>query len=445
MSDHATDHPQASTDNARTGPQHRGALTGPGRRSVSRRSLVQASAWSVPVIVAAVAAPAAVASAAPRLVLNGVPGVVVGGSTVTGVTTTATASNGLDTAVTLPAGFAWVDGTGQPGMPRVIGRGDGTFAVPPFRAGTRAGTVSLLAGFPGTGVTASAVLTVEPVYSLALLGGINAIGDGPDEFRADFTAVVPRGVRPRRLEYLFYPEAGTGWTTLSTTARPIDQRYDVVHAERLEDDFERIFLSARGDADVPNAPFGSHLWPLRATWPDGTVTTLAMPFEQIHFGGDGRPLGVNAWDTITSGVPGYPGPDSQTGWGNVVSAGSDGLIDGNRFFVGAKASGRTAAQGNDLTTSVYFQFVHESGTAASITPEPRALTLPHRIDDLSGVYLGATLGSFRLDLSGYWKLLIWPQSSNSQPGNPATPEGVAWNPATEPGHQIGSVFYELPG
>ncbi|WFR83985.1 hypothetical protein [Arthrobacter sp. Y-9] len=428
---------------AEAGPGPRDRPTGPGRPQHSRRSVVRASAWSVPVIAAAVAAPAAVASAAPGLALTGVPGVVVAGAVVQGVITTATATGGQDVAVTLPTGFVWVDGAGGAGLPRVVGRGDGAFTVPPFRAGTVAGTASVAAEIRGTSVTATAVLTVEAVYSMALLGGINAIGGGPDEFRADFTAIVPRGVRPRRLEYLFHPEAGAGWTVLSPTAPPTGQRYDMVHAQRLDDDFERIFLSARGDADVPNAPFGSYSWPIRATWPDGAVTTLSMPFEHIHFGSDGRPLGVNAWDTITAGVPGYPGPDSQTGWGNVIDAGSDGLIDGNRFFVGAKTSGRTPAEGNDRTTSVFFQFVHESGAAASVTPAPRALTVPDYVSDASGVYLGATLGSFRLDLPGYWKLLVWPQSSNSQPGNPATPDGVAWDPATEPGHQLGSVFYRL--
>ncbi|MFJ3958944.1 hypothetical protein [Arthrobacter sp. NPDC090010] len=147
---------------------------------------------------------------------------------------------------------------------------------------------------------------------------------------------------------------------------------------------------------------------------------------------------------ITAGVPGYPGPDSQTGWGNVIDAASDGLIDGNRFFVGAKTSGRTPAQGNDLTTSVYFQFVHESGAPAAITPVPRALAVPNYVNDASGVYLGAVLGRFALDRPGYWKLLIWPQSSNSSSASTATPEGVAWNPATEAGHQLGSVFYRLP-
>ncbi|WP_287903298.1 hypothetical protein [Arthrobacter sp.] len=433
----------ASTKGAPQARRPQGASIRPEPRRHSRRSVVRASAWSVPVIAAAVAAPAAVASAAPRLVLAGVPGTVVAGALVRGVTTTATANSGLDVAVTLPAGFVWADGAGAAGVPRVVGRGNGAFGVPPFRVGTATGTVTLTAALPGTGVTAESVITVQALYSLALLGGINAIGDGPDEFRADFTAIVPRGVRPRRLEYLFYPEAGTGWTVLSPTAPPTGQRYDVVHVQRLDDDFERIFLSARGDADVPNAPFGSYSWPIRATWPDGAVSTLSMPFEHIHFGSDGRPLGVNAWDTITAGVPGYPGPDSQTGWGNVIDAGSDGLVDGNRFFVGAKTSGRTPAQGNDRTTSVFFQFVHESGAAASITPDPRPLTVPNYVSDASGVYLGATLGSFRLDLPGYWKLLVWPQSSNSQPGNPATPEGVAWNPATEPGHQLGSVFYRL--
>jgi len=444
MTDHLNGPQETSQDAVRRGRPDLNTSSAQERRRYSRRAIVRAAAWSTPVIVAAVASPAAAASAAPRLLLRGVPTLLVAGSSVSGATVTASSNDALEVTVTLPGGFTWEDGLGQAGLPRVIGKGPGVYAVPPFTAAAEQKTATLTAEIQGSTAVAVALITVQPVYSMSLLGGITAIGDGPDEFRADFTAIVPVGVRPRRLEYLFYPETGTGWTALTPTAPPTGERYDVVHAQPLGSGFEKIFISARGDADVSNSAFGSYRWPIRATWPTGSVSTLSMPFEQIHFGSDGRPLGVNAWDSITAGVPGYPGPDSQTGWGNVISAGSDGLVDGNRFFVGAKTSGRTPAQGNDVTTSVFFQFVHESGAAASITPEPRALTVPNYVNDASGVYLGAALGRFRLDRAGYWKLLVWPQSSNSLSSSSATPEGVAWDPRTEPGHQLGSVFYQLP-
>ncbi|WP_156913792.1 hypothetical protein [Brevibacterium album] len=408
-----------------------------------RRAVIRGAAWSLPVIAVAVEAPYATASTAAASVrIDGLPRTAVTNAEITDAVVTTDASGAI--AVTLPSSFEWADGSGAADVPRTIGTGPGTAAVPPFRAVAAVEQATILAEAGGT--AAAATIRVETAYELSLLGGITAIGDGPDEFRADFTVIVPAGVRPRRLEYAFLPLTAGAWTALipvRDVQSSIDQAYGVVHVQDIGSGFERLFISARGDADVPNAPHGSHVWPVRAVWPDGSRTRLDMPFTQVHFGEDGRPLAINAWDRITAGVPGYPGPNSQTGWGNVVPA--DGAsISGNRFFVGAKNSGRPSAIGNDLTTEVRFQFVDETGRPASVTPAPRSLTVPNYRSDASGVYLGAVLGDFTLDRPGYWRLLVWPQTSSSEPGSSAVPEGVAWDPARDPGHQVGSVFYRLP-
>ncbi|WP_164232659.1 hypothetical protein [Microbacterium hydrocarbonoxydans] len=410
----------------------------------SRRTVLRGAAWSVPVIAVAVATPLASASVAPSasVRIDGLPETVVIGADVSGAMVSTDGTD--DVTVTLPEGFEWVDGGGTAGIPRVIGSGPGTVAVPPFRAVEPSSASTVVADVAGT--TVAATVRAERAYALSLLGGTTAIGDGPDEFRADFCVIVPAGVRPTRLEYAFYPLTASGWTRLAPVAdvqSSIGEAYGVAHVQDVGSGFERLWISARGDADVPNAPHGSHTWPVRATWPDGSRTQLDMPFTLVHFGDDGRPLAINAWDTVTARVPGYPGPNSQTGWGNVVPAGGA-TLSGDRFFVGAKTSGRSAAIGNDLTTEVLFQFVDESGRPASVTPTPRRLTVPNYVNDASGVYLGAVLGDFSLDHAGYWRLLVWPQTSSSAPGSAASPDGVAWNPALDQGHQVGSVFYRLP-
>ncbi|MEY9953005.1 hypothetical protein [Leifsonia sp. EB34] len=420
----------------------------------SRRAVAATAAWSLPAIVLTVASPSHAASPSPVLDIAGIPASVASGSVVTGAQVVAHGNDRATVTVELSAGFTWSDGTASPG--RVIGIGPGVHPIPPFVAtaadpGTPSGVRAESAG-----VHAWAPIGIGAgLYELTVLGAMGIICRGPDEFRADLAVTVPRGVRPARLEYRFYPTSeeriGMAMSLVSDDIRRyIDQNYAIVHVQDLGAGLERLYLSCRGNANTQNVATARYDWPIRATWPDGTQTVVAFPILQQHRGSDGRPVAINAWDRMTMTLPGYDATlSSQAAWGNVVAENTPGTLDGNHFHVDALASGRSAAEGNDETTALYFQFRHEDGTPASVTPTPRHVVIPSHSGTLSvqGLLLGAPeqLGrSFTLDKPGYWRLLIWPQSSNSRAGLDVSPDGVAWDPETDPGHQVGSVFWKLP-
>ncbi|MFB7844564.1 hypothetical protein [Microbacterium sp. NPDC056052] len=417
--------------------------------SVSRRRVLRASAWSVPVVAAAIAVPMVAASGV-KLSLAGIPSTVVVGVPIVTGSVMAAGNSGFAVSVTLPSGFAWTDGS--PSGARTIGSGEGTFAVPPFQATTESSGATLVAKTASE--TASAQIVAVGTYSMAALGGVDVIDAAGSEFRADFTIVVPKGVRPTGLFCNYTPTASVATTALTKMGNDgsaavqtsVDQAYGIVAVQSLDGGYERLYVSARGDADIPNLASASYAWQIRASWPAHADTTLSLPVLQQYFGDpDGRPAAVNAWDYTTTSLPGYIGPNAQTGWGNVVTAQSS--VNPNVFLIDAYASGRTPETGNDLTTTVLYQFVHEDGTPAAITATPRSVTIPNHTSGVSGVYLGVAdsgLGAVVFDRPGYWKLLIWPQSSNSRPTSTATPDGVAWDPSTDPGAQVGSVFWKIP-
>lgn len=421
---------------------------------LSRRSVAATAAWSVPAVALSVASPAHATSPSPTIEITGTPRSVASGSIVMGATVVAAGNERAEVRVVLSAGFAWVDGVTT--TLRVIGIGPGVHEVPAF---TTSGAPSAASGIFAESAGANAwspIGIVVGVYELSVLGAMGIICRGPDEFRADLSVTVPRGVRPATMEYRFYPtvvdgKIGTRLTLVEDDIRAYTtQRYAVVHVEDLGNGEERLFLSCRGDAHTENVATAGYRWPIRATWPDGTESVVEFPILHQHRGSDGRPVAINAWDYTTSGLPGYDSTlCSQAAWGNVVRADTLATLDGNWFHVDALDSGRRATDGNDETTLVYYQFVHEDGTPASVTPKPKAAVIPSHSGEISvrGVLLGAPehLGrAFTLDKPGYWRLLSWPQSNNSRAGLGITPDGVAWNPARDPGHQIGSVFWKLP-
>ncbi|WP_185276873.1 hypothetical protein [Leifsonia shinshuensis] len=421
----------------------------------SRRAVAATAAWSLPAVALTVASPAYAASQSPVLHIAGLPPTVTSGSSVTGAEVVAHGNERETITVELSAGFAWADGTASPG--RAIGIGPGVHTIPPFTATT---------GVPGTptgvraesaGVRAWAPIEIGAgLYELTVLGAIGIICRGPDEFRADLAVIVPRGVRPARMEYRFFVTAATEGINMplrlvsDDIRRSIDENYAIVHVQDLGDGLERLYLSCRGDAHTENVASAMYGWPIRATWPDGTQSVAEFPVLQQQTGSDGRPVAINAWDRTTWLLPGYDSTlSSQAAWGNVVTADTTGTLDGNHFHVDALASGRTAAEGNDETAALFYQFRHVDGTPASVTPTPRHVVIPSHSAALSvqGLLLGAPeqLGrAFTLDKPGYWRLLIWPQSSNSRADLDVSPDGVAWDPATDQGHQVGSVFWKLP-
>ncbi|ALJ21350.1 hypothetical protein [Microbacterium sp. No. 7] len=422
--------------------------------AVGRRTIVKGAAWSLPVIATAIAAPMAAATAGPIVAIAGLGPTTIVGVDVTTVVVVASGNATADIDLTLPAGFVWADG--HPSLTRTIGQGAGDHPVPAFRATAAAPSATITAVTSSASTTATT--TVVSSYAMQALGHMNIIADGPDEFRADFTIIVPRGVRPSKIFYNYYPTTANATLELtkhggdnSTAVRnSVDQAYGIVHVQDLGNDVERLFIHARGDSDIGNVPTADLEWVVRATWPAHADTTLTFPLRQQYRGATGRPVAINAWDHTTSGLNGYVGPNAQAGWGNVVDASSAGGLNPNLFHIDALVSGRTAAQGNDRTTEVYYQFVHEDGTVASITPTPRIVSIPNNTGytNVSGVLLrwgDPALGaSIAFDKPGYWRLLVWPQSSNSSATSTATPDGVAWSPGADTGWQVGSVFWKLP-
>lgn len=424
----------------------------------SRRTVATTAAWAVPAVVVSVASPALAASGAPSLAIAGVPTSIAFGGAVTGATVTVTANGTSPVEILLPDGFVWADGT--TGQLRTIGTGPGVFTIPAFTHASATGQASLLAS--SAGATATAVMTVvaAPVadYSATVLGAMNIISDGPDEFRADFSIVAPPGAFPSKLYYRWNP-TGTGAINRELFAAAdnrdirsyVDQNYKVMVQQTLSSSGTRQtrwFFSVRGDSDVGNVPTATYQWPVRVVWSTGKETIVEFPVLHQHLGDDGRPVAINAWDTTTSSLPGYDKTlSSEAAWGNLVMAGSNGTLNGNWFHIDALSSWRSAAVGNDVTSSAYYQFVHEDGTPASVTPTPKLVSFPSHsgIISVGGVLLGSQLGtSFTLDKPGYYRLLAWPQSSNSRSNVSATPAGVAWDPAVDAGHQVGSVFWKIP-
>ncbi|MFE4948800.1 hypothetical protein ACFQ9V_01705 [Leifsonia sp. NPDC056665] len=411
----------------------------------------------MPAISLAVASPAyATSSAAAALAFNGVPASASAGTSITGASISASDNPGADVTVTVSPGLAWSDGTVSP--LRVIGSGPGVYLIPDVTVGTPSPGYPTGIGASSADASAWAPITVlAGVYEMTVLGAMDIIARGPDEYRADYAVIVPRGVRPAQLKYRFEPDLPT--SAIGTMLKPvtgdirkyIDQNYAIVHVQDLGNGNERLFLSCRGDAHVkPATPTATYSWPLQATWPNGTQSVVTFPILVQRRGADGRPVAINAWDKTTAGLTGYDKTlSSQAAWGNLVRANSSGTLNGNHFHVDALASGRSAVAGNDQTTEVYYQFVHEDGTPASVTPTPKRVVIPTHSADTSvkGVLLGSPdqLGTaFELDKPGYWRLLCWPQANNSKPGVGVAPAGVAWDPQSDPGHQIGSVFWKLP-
>lgn len=412
----------------------------------SRRTIVQGAAWTVPAIAVAAGAPLAAASGTAIQIIGVSPSLMAGG-TVSSVAVTATGNTGPVT-FTLPPGFTWTDGTPS-GAPRTIGTGPGTFAVPPFTVSSTAGPAVFTAAL-SDGTTATAATTVIAQYAINLLGAAQVTTNGPDEFRADFTLLVPAGVRPTKLQYTYDPDdSSPSLNTLSQLAdvqTDVDQQYGIVAVQTQSDGSELLYISARGDADVNSHTSGTYPVSLIATWPDGSTSSTSYPVLVINRDDDaGRPVGIIAWDSTVSGDPASPHDNSQTSWGNNVPAGSSAGLNGQYFIVDAINSGNHSSVGNDLTTSLYYQFVRgDNGQPASITPTPVLMNIAdHSSWEAENNRLTALGTNFQLDDPGYYRLLVWPQTSSSQGGFSSA--GVAWDPSVlSEGQQLGSVFWKIP-
>ncbi|WGD37734.1 Ig-like domain-containing protein [Lysinibacter sp. HNR] len=290
--------------------------------------------------------------------------------------------------------------------------------------------------------------TVSPRYEVVdVLGANERVAYGTAEMRADFVVRVPRGERPTGVRYNLYLEKGG--TQVSTVLTPVTniqavvgQNYQVVGSRVVGSD-EFLAISARGDSITQEYRADAiKVQAFYLNFPSGVISFHYKVNSMTRYGNGGRPHALNVWDYTTKHRFGYVGPNSQTGWGNVTTSPTQ-TLHGGLFSIDALTSGRTAAAGCDITDSLYYQFVRgDNGKPASVTPEPRHLSITSHASGVIGETLAAHLGQFQLDDPGYYKLLVWPQARSSRSPFVGC-EGISWNPADPAqGTQVGSVFWQ---
>ena len=152
-------------------------------RGLSRRTIVQGAAWSVPVIAAAVALPLAAASVAATVEFVNGPYSVTGCGTLGDVVVRATTDGTTPVAagtlitVTLPTGLTWEDGSSGP---RVLpANGSGQVTLSGIQAGPAASNPVITAS--ATGANASAPVSVAAAsgpFAFVSIRGTNS-ADGP--------------------------------------------------------------------------------------------------------------------------------------------------------------------------------------------------------------------------------------------------------------------------
>lgn len=312
--------------------------------------------------------------------------------------------------------------------------------------------------------------------SAVAIGYSNVVAEIPSEFRLDFYIDVPIGVRPTSAEYHYRPTNSGDTTTLgpgsmtSNIRAALGQNWGIVATTPLSAQRERVYLHLQGDANVD---YGSSSrpavldgnWDAVFHWGGGVADTLvSLPVQDPTLPADaGRPLAINAWNRRTD--PDYPTSNQQSGW---AVPSTDGTVLYSQFVMAA-GSRRLVSSGGDRAPQVYYQFQNtttgSTWTHLGVNSAPQLIdvgggssaspgnTSPARIihsgaldlsGDRSGPRLSRALGldaaeRFTLPEEGYWQLLVWPQAASSD-GSPV-PSGVSWDPATEAGQQIGSVYY----
>lgn len=308
---------------------------------------------------------------------------------------------------------------------------------------------ALAVGSVGLAAPASAVTLPETgSAATTTLGWSERTVHGHDEWRGDFTLRVPSGTVPSKIEWNYAPYNTAAWAALTKVAdvqASVASVYSIVQTVQ-DGDEDVLYISARGDSTVPLVSNSiTYQLGIRITMADGTTTTSHAVENVGRNTSTGRPAPIEAWGTTTSSVPGYYGPNSETGWGNVVSATSSDSLLGVKFHVDSLNSGRSAANGCDVTDSLYYQFIRgDDGTPASVTPTPQLISIPNHASGVRGAVL-VNEGRFSLDAPGYYKLVIWPQATSSRDTAPQDCTGVSYDPAVlSEGTQVGSVFWKIP-
>ncbi|WP_031174501.1 hypothetical protein [Streptomyces durhamensis] len=277
------------------------------------------------------------------------------------------------------------------------------------------------------------------------LGYANRFATWDSEFRYDGRIRVPVGVKIKQIKYSYYGNgnADTAAGEVKRGRGGIGREYEVIDLTFL-DDADVITFTLRGDLDVDAdpRPAYSRTYQIRVdiTLDDGTVRTASPQVEVLGGAWDksnpekvGRPFVRLPYDTGWGGTP-----NSQAGFGYVCD---DGRIPGDKFIIDLVNLREGAADvDSNHSDSVYYQLVHEGGTPSAYTPTPQVQKATGHPG--GGVEHKVTLPPIDLrrlgDKPGYYRFLVWPQSSNADGGV----SDICWNPKViEDAFQIGSVYY----
>lgn len=341
------------------------------RSTLTRRTVVQGAAWSIPVIAAAVSTPLAAASVALELTFNSptYPGTAC--TTITGVQVTATSGGATapntPVTVTLASGYTFADGsTSFTG----VTDGTGSLTLPAIRVPAEGGDSNFLAT-SGT-ATATATGTAPITGSFGWISQ-NVYKDAP---------AVPPGSTPAFGGLFLTADnrlIGPDGTVFANNVAEVGQGYSAAVSYHLGlrlTDGTFAWLNDGVYAPAPNIPAGSKL-AYGGLWltPDGRLidangsvyATNVVAISDGHDGGDSWHLGVQHADGtfgwINTGVyaaaPAIPA-GSTPAYGGLFLTPDNRLIDTNGSVYATNV--RSWGQGYATTTTWHLALEHTDGT-----------------------------------------------------------------------------------
>ncbi|OQR63554.1 hypothetical protein B6E66_13355 [Streptomyces maremycinicus] len=291
------------------------------------------------------------------------------------------------------------------------------------------------------------VQTPDPEQTgIKTLGYANRFSVWDSEFRYDGRIRVAMGVKITKVEYAYYGRDDTSYITAVEVPRGrmgINQEYEVIDLTFLADR-DVITFTLRGDLNVDSAPerdqySRTYQLDVKVSLSDGTTRTTHVEIEVLwpgyapDIGRIGRPFVRLPYDTGWGGSP-----NSQAGFGYVTD---NGYI-ADKFIIDLvnPRQGRANVPGN-TSDHVYYQLVHEDGTPSRLTPAPVKFNVKGHADAATGNkrILDAVNLLDEGDKRGYYRFLVWPQSTSTADGRTSA---LSWNPdKPEDAFQIGSVYF----
>ncbi|GLF92628.1 hypothetical protein [Streptomyces yaizuensis] len=285
-----------------------------------------------------------------------------------------------------------------------------------------------------------------PLLVIRTLGHANRFATWDSEFRYDGRIRVPMGVKIKEVRYSY---TGNGITDVSAIELKrgqggMNQEYEVIDLTFL-DDADLITFTLRGDLNVdadPRPAYGRKYWiKVEAILDNGEVRTANAEIEVLDGAWQksdpevtGRPFVRLPWDNAWA----VAGGNSQAGFGYVAD---NGRIPGDKFIIDlVNLRQGTAGVPSNNSDHVFFQLVHEDGTPSRYTPTPQL----HKATGHSGAGIENKTLLPAIDLRqlgdkpGYYRLLVWPQSTDPD----GSPSKLRWDQdKPEDAFQIGSVYY----